>query len=302
VNKVKIVDLIENKDTKLQTMFAYFALANDLMKYKMTNIREIREYSKNFFFDLLEIYTNGNKKEKYLYIHEQFFRYYLYSFCSLLKINLFLKEKTKTLKEITPINITKIVYHIPILFEEKLNNAETNNTSEIRLKLPLIVLYYYLSFILVKIDKVPTAIYLLRYILDELKKINNKKDVNKNNYENFTATYFSLEAKINLNIGLLVTYNGDFNLGIHYLENCYRLCFEKKLSTSLNVKILFLLGLAYINYDKIDTAFILLKTGINLTKKFLGVKKNFNSTVLINKLWLFKLKLYLLFLYQYISF
>ena len=302
VNKVKIVDLIENKDTKLQTMFAYFALANDLMKYKMTNIREIREYSKNFFFDLLEIYTNGNKKEKYLYIHEQFFRYYLYSFCSLLKINLFLKEKTKTLKEITPINITKIVYHIPILFEEKLNNAETNNTSEIRLKLPLIILYYYLSFILVKIDKVPTAIYLLRYILDELKKINNKKDVNKNNYENFTATYFSLEAKINLNIGLLVTYNGDFNLGIHYLENCYRLCFEKKLSTSLNVKILFLLGLAYINYDKIDTAFILLKTGINLTKKFLDVKKNFNSTVLINKLWLFKLKLYLLFLYQYISF
>ena len=302
VNKVKIADLIENKDTKLQTMFAYFALSNDLTKYKITHIKEIEEYSKKFFFDLLEIYTNGNKKGNYLYIHEQFFRYYLYSFCSMLKINLFLKEKTKTLKEITPINIAKIVYHIPILFEEKINNSENNTTSEIRLKLPLILLYYYLSFILVKIDKVSTAIYLLRYILEELKKINNKKDANKNNNESLISTYFSLEAKINLNIGLLVTYNGNFNLGIHYLENCYRLCFEKKLSTSLTIKILYLLGLAYINYDKIDTAFILLKSGINLTKKFLAVKKNFNSTILINKLSLFKLKLYLLFLYQYISY
>ena len=302
VNKVKIADLVENKDTKLQTMFAYFALSNDLKKYKMINIKEIEEYSKKYFFDLLEIYTNGNKKGNYLYIHEQFFRYYLFSFCSMLKINLFLKNKTKTLKEITPINIAKIVYHIPILFEEKINNSENNTTSDIRLKLPLILLYYYLSFILVKIDKISTAIYLLRYILEELKKINNKKDINKNSNESLTSTYFSLEAKINLNIGLLVTYNGNFNLGIHYLENCYRLCFEKKLSTSLTIKILSLLGLAYINYDKIDTAFILLKSGINLTKKFLAVKNNFNSTILIKKLSLFKLNLYLLFLYQYISY
>ena len=302
VNKIKIVDLIENKDSKVQTMFAYFALSNDLTRYKMTNINEIEEYSQNFFFDLLEIYTNGNKKGNYLYIHEQVFRYYLYSFCSLLKINLFLKEKTKTLKEITPINISKIIYHIPILFEEKINNTDPNNTSEIKLKLPLILLYYYLSFILVKVDKVSAAVNVLRYILEELKKINNKNDINKNNDEIIISTYFSLEAKINLNIGLLVTYNGNFNLGIHYLENCYRLCFEKKLSTSLTMKILSLLGLAYINYDKIDTAFILLKTGINLTKKFLMVKNNFNSTILINKLLLFKLKLYLLFLYQYISY
>ena len=56
-----------------------------------------------------------------------------------LKLLLFLKEKTKTFKEITPINIDKIVYHIPILFEEKLNNAETNNQTEVQLKLPLIL-------------------------------------------------------------------------------------------------------------------------------------------------------------------
>ena len=304
VNKIKIVDLIENKDTKLPTMFAYFSLSNDLNKYKMNNNKDkIEQYCKNYFFDLLEIYTNGNKEGNYLYIHEQFFRYYLYSFCSLLKINLFLKEKTKTFKEITPINIDKIVYHIPILFEEKLNNAETNNLTEIQLKLPLILLYYYLSFTLVKIDKVPTAINLLRYILEEIKKINYKKDANKVIEANkLNICYFSLEAKIYLNIGVLITYIGDFNLGIHYLENCYRLCFEKKLSTTLTIKILNLLGLAYINYDKIDTAFILLKTAINLTKNFLAVKKNFNSTILINKLFLFKLKTYLLFLYQYISY
>ena len=304
VKKIKIVDLIENKDTKLPTMFAYFSLSNDLNKYKMNNNKDkIEQYCKNYFFDLLEIYTNGNKEGNYLYIHEQFFRYYLYSFCSMLKINLFLKEKTKTFKEITPINIDKIVYHIPILFEEKLNNAETNNLTESQLKLPLILLYYYLSFTLVKIDKVPTAINLLRYILEEIKKINYKKDANKIVEANkLNICYFSLEAKIYLNIGVLITYIGDFNLGIHYLENCYRLCFEKKLSTTLTIKVLNLLGLAYINYDKIDTAFILLKTAINLTKNFLAVKKNFNSTILLNKLFLFKLKTYLLFLYQYISY
>ena len=170
----------------------------------------------------------------------------------------------------------------------------------------MIILYYYISFILVKIDKVPTAINLLRYILEEVKKINNKKDANNkinNDINNkFNVSYFALEAKIYLNIGILITYNGDFNLGIHYLENCYRSCFEKKLSTVLTMKVLNLLTLAYINFDKIDTAFILLKTGINLTKKFLTVKKNFNSTILIKKLSLFKLKLYLLFLYQYISY
>ena len=306
VNKIKIVDLIENKDVKLPTMFAYFSLSNDLTKYKIDNNKEkIEQYCKNFFFNLLDIYTNGNREGNYLYIHEQFFRYYLYSFCSLLKINLFLKEKTKTFKEVTPINIDKIVYHIPILFEEKLNNAEaTNNSNEIQLKLPLILLYYYLSFTLVKIDKIPTAINLLRYILEEIHKINNKKDVSKTNEisNKINATYFSLEAKIYLNIGILITYIGDFNLGIHYLENCYRLCFEKKLSTLLTMKVLNLLSLAYINYDKIDTAFILLKTAINLTKKFLTVKRNFNSTILVNKLYLLKLKIYLLFLYQYISY
>ena len=305
VNQVKTVDLIENRDIKLPTMFAYFSLANDLIKYNMGNNKDkIEQYCQNYFFNLLEIYTNGNKEGNYLYIHEQFYKYYLFSFCSLLKINLFLKEKTKTFKEITPINIEKIVYHIPVLLEEKLNSAETNTLSEIQLKLPLLIIYYYLSFTLVKIDKIPTAINLLRYILEEIKKINYKKDTNNKFIDTNKSndTYFSLEAKTYLNIGVLITYNGDFNLGIHYLENCYRLCFEKKLSTLLNIKVLNLLSLAYINYDKIDTAFILLKNAINLTKTFLGVKNNFNSTILIYKLSLFKLNTYLLFLYQYISY
>ena len=306
VNKVKILDIIENKDIKLPTMFAYFSLANDLIKYKMNENKEkIEQYSKNYFFDLLEIYTNNNPEGNYLYIHEQFFKYYLYSFCSLLKINLFLKEKIRNLKDINPINLDKIVYHIPILFEEKLNSVETNNINEFHLRLPLILLYYYLSFILVKIDKIPTAINILRYILEEIKKINEFKDNknDKNSLENrINFDYFLLEAKIYLNIGILITYNGDFNLGIHYLENCFRLCFEKKLSTLLSIKVLKLLSLAYINHDKIDTAFILLKRAIKLTTKFLSVKKDFNSNILINKLLLFKLKVYLLFLYQYIAY
>ena len=163
VNQVKTVDLIENRDIKLPTMFAYFSLANDLIKYNMGNNKDkIEQYCQNYFFNLLEIYTNGNKEGNYLYIHEQFYKYYLFSFCSLLKINLFLKEKMKTFKEMPPINMDKIIYHIPILFEEKLNNADiSNNSTEMQFKLPLILLYYYLSFIMVKIDTVPTALKLL---------------------------------------------------------------------------------------------------------------------------------------------
>ena len=298
---VKVVDLIEKKDVKLTSMFAYFSLANDLTKYKMNNKKDIKEYTKKFFFNLLKIYTNENKNSNYLYIHEQFFIYYLHTFSSLLKIHLFLKEKTKTMKEIGAINIDKIVCYLPKLFEEKLNNIETSDVSQYPNKLPLIIIYYYLSFILVKIDKVSHAITLLRYILGEISRINNYKD-NKTNEPN-KITYSTLEAKIYLNIGILMNYNGDFNLGIHHLENCYRLCFQEKLSSYLTMKVLDMLCLAYINNDKVDTAFILVKKAISLKKKFLSEKKNkFNSTILIYKLNLFKLKIYLLFIYQYISY
>jgi len=300
LNLAKIVDLIEKKDAKLPTMFAYFSLANDLTQYQINNKEEIENYTKNFFFDLLEIYTNENKNGKYLYIYEQFFIYYLHTFSSLLKIQLFLKEKTKTLKGIGAINVDKIVCYVPKLFEDKLNNSESSDI-ESPLKIPLILIYYYLSFILVKIDKISNAINLLRYILGEIRRINSHKDNRPN--ANVVLPYSSLEAKIYLNIGILMNYNGDFNLGIHHLENCYRLCFEEKLSIYLNMKVLEMLCLAYINHDKIDTAFILVKNAISLRKKFLSErKKKFNATMLIYKLNLFKLKIYLLFIYQYISF
>jgi len=300
LNLAKIVDLIEKKDAKLPSMFAYFSLTNDLTQYQINNKEEIENYTKNFFFDLLEIYTNENKNGKYLYIYEQFFIYYLHTFSSLLKIQLFLKEKTKTLKGIGAINVDKIVCYVPKLFEDKLNNSESSDI-ESPLKIPLILIYYYLSFILVKIDKISNAINLLRYILGEIRRINSHKDSKSNS--NVVLPYSSLEAKIYLNIGILMNYNGDFNLGIHHLENCYRLCFEEKLSIYLNMKVLEMLCLAYINHDKIDTAFILVKNAISLQKKFLSErKKKFNSTMLIYKLNLFKLKIYLLFIYQYISF
>ncbi len=127
------------------------------------------------------------------------------------------------MKEIGAINIDKIVYYIPKLFEDKINSMESTDLNLYSIKLPLIIIYYYLSFILVKIDKVSHAITLLRYILGEISRINNYKD-NKTNEPN-KITYSTLEAKIYLNIGILMNYNGDFNLGIHHLENCYRLCF-----------------------------------------------------------------------------
>jgi hypothetical protein len=52
---VKIIDLIEKRDVKLPTLFAYFALANDLTKYKINNREQIELYTKNFFFNLLKI-------------------------------------------------------------------------------------------------------------------------------------------------------------------------------------------------------------------------------------------------------
>ena len=298
---VKIIDLIEKKDTKLPTMFAYFALSNDLTEYKIdsNNREEIENNSKNFFFDLFEIYTNENKKGKYLYILEQFFIYYLHSFSSLLKIHLFLKEKTKAMKGTGAINIDKIVYYIPKLLEDKYNNTDTNESNQSPIKIPLILIYYYLSFIIVKIDKTSSAVDLLRYILDQIHRVNNLKDSKISSIMH----YSSLEAKIYLNIGILMNYNGDFILGINHLENCYRLCFQKKLSIYLTMKVLEMLCLAYINHDKIDTAFILVKSAISLRKKFLAEqKKKFNPTILIYKLNLFRLKIYLLFIYQYTSY
>ena len=271
---VKIIEMIEKRDIKTPTMFAYFSLSSDLNEININDKREeIEKYSKNFFFDLLEIYTNENKNGKCLYILEQFFIHYLHSFSSLLKINLFVKEKTKTMKGTGAIDIDKIVYSTPKLFEDKYISTESNDSNQSPIKLPLILIYYYLSFIIVKIDKTANAIDLLRIILREIRRINSHKD--KSNTSNIIQ-YSSLEAKICLNIGILMNYNGDFNLGINHLESCYRLCFQEKLSVYLTMKVLEMLCLAYINHDKIDTAFILVKNAISLRKKLLMEQKKKN--------------------------
>ena len=76
------------------------------------------------------------------------------------------------MKRIGTINIDKIVYYIPKLFEDKIHSMESTDLNLYSIKLPLIIIYYYLSFILVKIDKISSAIDLLRYILSEITKLN----------------------------------------------------------------------------------------------------------------------------------
>ena len=304
LQKPKIFEMDEKRDKKL-TMFAYFALSKDLAKYdykknEKNSTEILSEYSKNFFFDLFKIYTNDNKNSRYLYIYEHLFSYYLDTCSSLLKISLFLKTKGQ---RYFIVNTDKYLFYVPKLFEDKLNNLDNLDIYLFSAKLPLILIYFYLSFILVKVNKVSTAVLVLRFILERIRLINNYNTSNIKAIKNNATTYPSLEAKILLNIGVLMYYNGNYNLAIHHLENCYRLCFEKRLSVFLKMKIMELLCLAYINIDKISSAYILIKSSINERKKFLCEKKEkFNKTLLIYQLNLFKLRSYLLFLNEYIEY
>ena len=282
----KMMDLIRKKDTKITSLFAYFGLSNDLYQYDISKSRlEIVEYSKHFFFNLPQIYTNDYQDENHLNIHEHFMLYHMNSLTSLLKIGMKLGE-INSYKSLIGY-LTSIMFLIPNLLEDKLNNGEYAN-DYLSAQLTLAYIYYYLSFILVEIEKIPSSIIVLNYVYSLLEK---------------SVNLYSFQSKVLLNTGILLNFTGNNDSGIHKMEEAYRIAVNKNSSLDYQCKILKLLILAYININKVYNAYLLIKESINKIKGVLGITEDFsNSSSFKYYKLLLKLKAYLLFIVEFMGY
>ena len=292
----KMMDLISKKDNKVNTLFDYFGLGNDLFKYDISSSKdEIIKISKDYFFNLMQIYTNNYSDEKNLNIQERFIIYQLHSFTSLAKIGMKISE----LNGYSKVNehLLPILGLIPNLLEDIYYGGEyLNEKIDYKPQIALSLIYYFLSINLVKLNKIYISIILMRYILAILKKYSEK-------YNNKDEKYYSFQAKVLINNGILLYYIGNYSLGIHKLEEGYRIIYEKKLDFLLYIKVKKLLVYAYININKIQTAYTLLKELIYLQKGLTSLKINQNN--LISFLFYYnycKSKLILLFLFHYLAY
>ena len=284
----KMLDLIRKKDSKIQSLFAYFGLSNDLCQFDISNSRlNIVEYSKNFFFNLPQIYTNDYQDENHLNIHEHFIIYHINSLTSLLKIGMKLGE-INSYKSLIGY-LTSIISLIPVLIEDKLNNGEYAN-DYLNPQLTLTYIYFYLSFILVKIEKIPNSIIVLNYVLSLLKKTNS-------------PSLYSFQSKVLLNSGILLNFTGNNQSGIHKMEEAYRIAVTKNSSLDYKQKITQLLILAYLNINKIYNSYILIKESIKKVQNVIGITNDLsNITSFKYYKHLLRLKSYLLFIIEYLGY
>ena len=291
----KMMDLISKKDNKVNTLFDYFGLGNDLFKYDISTSKdEILKISKDYFFNLMQIYTNNYSEEKCLNIQERFIIYQLHSFTSLAKIGMKISEingYSKVNEHLQP-----ILGLIPNLLEDIYYGGEyLNEKIDYKPQISLSLIYYFLSINLVKLNKIYISIILMRYILAIIKKYSEKYNKNE--------SYYSFQAKVLINNGILLYYIGNYSLGIHKLEEGYRIIYEKKLDFLLYIKVKKLLVYAYININKIQTAYTLLKELIYLQKGLTTLKLNQNN--LISFLFYYnytKSKLILIYLFHYLAY
>ena len=139
--------------------------------------------------------------------------------------------------------------------------------------------YFFVSFYLVEIGKVPQTIKLYKRMVSVFFNLEN------NNNKLKALTYY--------NLGVLQYALGNFDIGIHNIETAYKLVVENKFSDKIRFKVIDSLGLAYLNTRNLFKAYLLLQSSIQERKKI--DKKN-------NEIICTKLNVYLNYiidLYEY---
>lgn len=280
----KLIDLYMKRiDNRNITTFSYFGFGHDNeYYYTKAQLEQMNPLINSLFFDFYSIYADfdspavaGLETNVELVIYRVFISYHLQTVSSLVKAGVNIFQKTKNFK-IQNYIVNNVLSLLPIIFEERYtpdNNIET---------FPLITIsltYFLMSFILVRLNRISTSIKILNYVLSFVQQIN---------YDFVYKKFYSFEATVLYNTGVLAMYIGDNEMAIHKLEECYRICFFEGLSTSLLLKSMHSLILSYINTERADTAYIMIwkmmKYGTQNTK----MKS--------------KLEIYLLFLIAYLSY
>ena len=222
------------------------------------------EFDSELFFDITKYIKNTGSKI-FIDLVEEYIIKHLMTLSLLAKF----RKKINSLME-----VHNSFVDIYLMFDDHYNESDKNIGA---------YCFFFSSFYLVEIGKVPQTVILYKRIVNT----NLEKDKNNKN-ENI-----KLKCLIYYNLGLLQYALGNFDIGIHNIEFAYKLIVENNFSDKMKFKVIDSLGLAYLNRKNLYKAYLLIQTSIQERKKL--DKKN-------NEIICTKLNVYLNYiidLYEY---
>ena len=198
------------------------------------NDQYFNEFNSELFFNIEKFIKNNSAPNNSIDLVEEYIIKHLMSLSLLAKF----KEKINS-----SIEVQKSFVNINLMFDDHFNEGEKKIIS---------YCYFFTSFYLVRIGKVPQAVKLLKRLITFFAKLNN--DVNILKY----LTYH--------NLGLIQYALGNFDIGIHNMEIAYKLIIENNFSDKIKIKVIDSLSLAYLNKNNLYKAFLLIKKSIQERK------------------------------------
>ena len=195
------------------------------------------EFNSELFFDIEKYIKNNSAPNNNIDLVEDYISKHLMSLSLLFKF----KSKINSLME-----VQNSFVDINLMFDDHFNV----NDSEKKIAS---YCYFFTSFYLVEIGKVPQTVKLLKRIISLFAKMTSENTVLK------YLTYY--------NLGLLQYALGNLDIGIHNIETAYKIIVENNFSNKIKLKVMNSLGLAYLNKRSLYKAFVLIKRSIQERKK-----------------------------------
>ena len=199
------------------------------------------EFNRELFFDITKYQKNCCSLYSIDLVEEYIIKH-------LMSLSLLVKFKKKIN---STIEVQNSFVDINLMFDDHYNESGYKNIVS--------YCYFFVSFYLVEIGKVPQTVKLYKRMINQF--FNSENNNNK------------LKALTNYNLGLLQYALGYFDIGIHNIELAYKLIVQNNFSDKIRFKVIDSLGLAYLNIRNLFKAYILLQTSLQERKK-IDKKKN----------------------------
>ena len=199
------------------------------------NNEYFEQFDSELFFDITKYIKNSGSKN-YIDLVEE------YVIKHLMLLSLLVKFKKKIHSSI---EVQNSFVDINLMFDDHYNESAYKNIVS--------YCYFFTSFYLVEIGKVPQTVKLYKRMVVIFFNTENE------NLKLKCLTYY--------NLGLLQYALGYFDIGIHNIEIAYKLIIENNFSDKIKFKVIDSLGLAYLNRRNLYKAYLLLQTSIQERKK-----------------------------------
>ena len=196
------------------------------------------EFFQNFqspvFFDLKKVYINAECTD-FVDIVESYLMKHLMALSILVKFKIKLHSS---------IDVKDTFVDISLMFDDHFREIKTcKNVAP--------YCYFSISFYLVEIGKVPQTVKLLKKMESSFSEKSDTK----------------LKALTYYNLGVLQYALGEFKIGIHNIEEAYKLIAKSFLSEKYKHKVMVSLSLAYLNQRNLFKAYVLIQKSIRELKK-----------------------------------